>query len=257
MRSRPGTPSRQTDNGGQAGRRPWFTPTMTLPTTLSSAPPFLSAAFHGDNTAFTASLVEKLQVAGVDVIGGGGGSKRAGGAPDGPVVVATDGAVAAADGDTAVEPEGWFAMGIWRTKTAGNHGTLWRSGYQMGASYLFSIGARYDRRVRYEAKKGGGGRRFVDWVAYPIDSAQFPLCAHVGAEGKGCRHQHGGHPAAVSPVPVVDPFCGLRALWSAAGCDRNGCVTRVKESAMIMLGQCVFWSPHEILSPFCVHAPRW
>eukprot|EP00501_MAST-03F_sp_TOSAG23-6_P000234 GSMAST32.ASY1.ANO1.239.1 assembled CDS len=51
--------------------------------------------------------------------------------------------------ETAVErvhkEEGYFGIGIYRNKTEANHGTLWRSAFQMGASFTFTIGARYNK----------------------------------------------------------------------------------------------------------------
>lgn len=41
----------------------------------------------------------------------------------------------------------WFGMGIARGKTASNHGTLWRTALQLGASLTFTIGRRYERKV--------------------------------------------------------------------------------------------------------------
>ena len=43
------------------------------------------------------------------------------------------------------EHTGWFGIGIVRGKCAPNHGTLWRSAYQLGASFAFTIGARYNK----------------------------------------------------------------------------------------------------------------
>jgi len=45
-----------------------------------------------------------------------------------------------------VEHGGFFGIGILRGKTESNHGTLWRSAYQLGASFIFTIGARHSRR---------------------------------------------------------------------------------------------------------------
>uniref|UniRef100_A0A7S3PKA4 tRNA/rRNA methyltransferase SpoU type domain-containing protein n=1 Tax=Aplanochytrium stocchinoi TaxID=215587 RepID=A0A7S3PKA4_9STRA len=42
---------------------------------------------------------------------------------------------------------GWFSIGIYRGKVEANHGTLWRSSYQFGAAFVFSIGARYKSRI--------------------------------------------------------------------------------------------------------------
>ena len=41
--------------------------------------------------------------------------------------------------------EGFFGIGIYRGKTETNHGSLWRSAWQLGASFIFSIGARFKR----------------------------------------------------------------------------------------------------------------
>lgn len=35
----------------------------------------------------------------------------------------------------------YFAIGIYHPKTEMNMGTLWRSAYQLGASYIFTIGS--------------------------------------------------------------------------------------------------------------------
>lgn len=41
---------------------------------------------------------------------------------------------------------GFFAVGIWHPKTETNVGTLWRSAYLYGASFMFTIGRRYKRQ---------------------------------------------------------------------------------------------------------------
>ena len=38
---------------------------------------------------------------------------------------------------------GYFGIGIYNTKAAVNVGTLWRSAFQLGASFIFTIGKRY------------------------------------------------------------------------------------------------------------------
>ena len=42
---------------------------------------------------------------------------------------------------------GSFGIGVWHPKTKHNIGTLWRSAYQLGASFIFTIGARYKRQA--------------------------------------------------------------------------------------------------------------
>jgi tRNA G18 (ribose-2'-O)-methylase SpoU len=42
---------------------------------------------------------------------------------------------------------GYFEIGICNGKAAVNVGTLWRSAYQLGASGIFTIGARYPKQA--------------------------------------------------------------------------------------------------------------
>jgi len=39
---------------------------------------------------------------------------------------------------------GYFGIGIFEGKTISNVGTLWRSAYQLGASFIFTIAGRYN-----------------------------------------------------------------------------------------------------------------
>lgn len=43
-------------------------------------------------------------------------------------------------------PRGYFEIGVYRTKTEANVGTLWRSAYQLGAAGIFTVGCRYRRQ---------------------------------------------------------------------------------------------------------------
>ena len=42
---------------------------------------------------------------------------------------------------------GYFEIGIYRSKTPANVGTLWRSAYQMGAAGIFTVGKRYPNQA--------------------------------------------------------------------------------------------------------------
>ena len=42
---------------------------------------------------------------------------------------------------------GYFGIGVFHPKTSENIGTLWRSAYQMGASFIFTIGHRYKKQA--------------------------------------------------------------------------------------------------------------
>merc|ERR1719247_741110 len=44
--------------------------------------------------------------------------------------------------DADAHRDGWFAIGIYRSKHLSNHGTLWRTAWHLGAAYLFTIGDR-------------------------------------------------------------------------------------------------------------------
>lgn len=46
-----------------------------------------------------------------------------------------------------MNPRGYFGIGIERSKDVFNVGTLWRSAQILGASFIFTIGRRYDRQV--------------------------------------------------------------------------------------------------------------
>lgn len=43
--------------------------------------------------------------------------------------------------------EGYFAIGVFRGKTEHNIGTLWRSAYILGASYIFTVEKRYKKQT--------------------------------------------------------------------------------------------------------------
>ena len=40
---------------------------------------------------------------------------------------------------------GYYAIGIYETKTESNIGTLWRSAHNFGADFIFTIGKRYEK----------------------------------------------------------------------------------------------------------------
>lgn len=42
---------------------------------------------------------------------------------------------------------GYFAIGVFRGKTHHNIGTLWRSAYILGASYIFTVDGRYKKQA--------------------------------------------------------------------------------------------------------------
>ena len=46
-----------------------------------------------------------------------------------------------------ISKEGYYAIGIYRGKTEHNIGTLWRSAFILGASYIFTVGQRYKKQT--------------------------------------------------------------------------------------------------------------
>lgn len=43
--------------------------------------------------------------------------------------------------------QGYYAIGVFNAKTHHNIGTLWRSAYILGASYIFTVGKRYKKQT--------------------------------------------------------------------------------------------------------------
>lgn len=43
--------------------------------------------------------------------------------------------------------QGYYAVGIFKHKTEHNIGTLWRSAYILGASYIFTVGKKYKKQT--------------------------------------------------------------------------------------------------------------
>lgn len=70
---------------------------------------------------------------------------------------------------------GFFEIGIFRSKTPANVGTLWRSAYQLGAAGIFTVGKRYPRQASdtVAAHRHIPLREFQDtddlWGALPYD----------------------------------------------------------------------------------------
>ena len=79
----------------------------------------------------------------------------------------------------------YFEIGIMNPKTSHNIGTLWRSAYQLGASGIFMIGARYKKQASdtYKAYRHLPLRQFSDFESF-YDSIPYD-CKLVGIEMGG------------------------------------------------------------------------
>ena len=84
---------------------------------------------------------------------------------------------------------GYFGVGIYHTKTEVNVGTLYRSAYQLGAAFVFTIGRRYKPKASDTYKT----TRHIPLYHYK-DFNQFQENRPVGAELVGIemaeRAQH-------------------------------------------------------------------
>jgi tRNA G18 (ribose-2'-O)-methylase SpoU len=80
-------------------------------------------------------------------------------------------------------PRGFFGIGIWHGKCGDNVGTLWRSAFQLGASFIYTIGRRYPRQSADTVK----AYRHVPLYEYDaFDPEMIPLgCVLVGVEMGG------------------------------------------------------------------------
>ena len=89
---------------------------------------------------------------------------------------------------------GFFGIGIYHTKTEANVGTLWRSAYQLGASFIFTVGRRYKKQASDTTKT---------WRSIPLyhyhDMDTFleniPYdCRIIAVEMGGGAMENMGHP---------------------------------------------------------------
>jgi len=89
---------------------------------------------------------------------------------------------------------GYFAIGIFHGKTAANIGTLWRSAFQMGAAFIFTVGKRYHEQASDTVKTW----RHLPMFEY-VDLDDFNRhrpydCVLVGIEMGGESLQSFTHP---------------------------------------------------------------
>ena len=81
-----------------------------------------------------------------------------------------------------MRPRGYFGIGIENAKIEFNVGTLWRSAYAMGASYIFTVG----RRIRQQSSDTTRAWRHIPYFNYEgLDELYAALpydCQLVGVE---------------------------------------------------------------------------
>mmetsp|Transcript_18545 Transcript_18545/g.53469 ORF Transcript_18545/g.53469 Transcript_18545/m.53469 type:complete len:306 (-) Transcript_18545:122-1039(-) len=92
------------------------------------------------------------------------------------------------------EQNGYFGIGIYNGKNENNLGTLWRSAYQLGASFAFVIGSRYRRESSDTPKSWTQipAFEYEDWNDF---AAKSPVGAvWVGVEMGGTPLETFDHP---------------------------------------------------------------
>lgn len=88
---------------------------------------------------------------------------------------------------------GYFGIGIYRAKTAENVGGLWRSAHAFGASFIFTVGARY-RRDRLDVSAAPRSVPLFEYETIEEMVAHRPMHARiVGIEYPGKRTLQGYH----------------------------------------------------------------
>ena len=87
---------------------------------------------------------------------------------------------------------GYFGIGICGGKTAANVGTLWRTAYQLGASFIFTAGARYPKQASDTVK----AQRHIPLYQYGCaDDLSWPTdCVPIAIEMGGRSLQDFTHP---------------------------------------------------------------
>lgn len=91
------------------------------------------------------------------------------------------------------QQRGFFGIGVYHPKKGVNVGTLWRGAYQLGASHIFTVGARYRKQP---------GDTCKTWRSIPLhrygDVAQLRTAVHdcvlVGVEMGGTPLPEFSHP---------------------------------------------------------------
>ena len=89
---------------------------------------------------------------------------------------------------------GFFEIGIYRSKTSANVGTLWRSAFQMGAAGIFTVGRRYPQQASdtVKAYKHVPYREYTDFDAL-VEGLPYS-CPLVAVEMGGKPMQNFVHP---------------------------------------------------------------
>ena len=92
---------------------------------------------------------------------------------------------------------GFFGIGIYHPKTNINIGTLWRSAYIFGASFLFTIGRRYTKQAS-DTMCSPRHIPLYDYLSFEEFQENLPylaqfICVEIASNSrslKGFKHPH-------------------------------------------------------------------
>ena len=108
-----------------------------------------------------------------------------------PVVSSESGRVSS---DDCQERDGFFGIGIYGGKNEANQGTLWRSAWQLGAAFTFTVGSRFEKSSADTTKTWTAlpAYAYPDWGVFA--SAQPYCTAWVAVEMGGTPLEEFEHP---------------------------------------------------------------
>ena len=170
----------------------------------------------------TAALASAASVA-VATVGGAASAGAAEAAAEGAAEATAEGTASAgaAEGEGASDA-GFFAVGVYNSKSADNVGTLWRSAFQLGAAYIFTIGARnaWEKTAdTYRSWRRIPAFRFADWGSFCAASPYSTVW--VAVEMGGVPLADFEHPERCEPslLGVVEQGLAATLRRPGPGCN--------------------------------------
>lgn len=85
-------------------------------------------------------------------------------------------------------PRGYFGIGIYVPKRDENIGTLWRSAYQLGASFVFTIGTPPRRRQASDTTDTSRHIPLYNYETFEAFISAFPKGCHLAGIEMGGRN---------------------------------------------------------------------
>lgn len=105
---------------------------------------------------------------------------------------------------------GYFGIGIENCKTTSNIGTLWRSAYNLGASFIFTVGKRY----RHQCSDTTRADKHIPFYEYDT-LEEFTRHVPVGSLVIGVEYPH------ARAVPIQTMCHPERAVYLLGAEDRG------------------------------------